>query len=155
MGLHGSPTCSIGFEGAKAWLLGDLGRGLPQMFVMITNMRLSVAAAGLGLAGACSDMALAYARDRRQGGPAGSNTPIIRHRDVRRQLMTDAAQVTVFRSLLLSASNLADIAQFSDDAEEAAEANSLSQWLLPIVKTTGGQLQYGLGPDQWPVFPNR
>jgi 3-(methylthio)propanoyl-CoA dehydrogenase len=41
MGLHASPTCALGFEGARAVMLGSEGRGLAQMFVMITNMRLS------------------------------------------------------------------------------------------------------------------
>jgi alkylation response protein AidB-like acyl-CoA dehydrogenase len=44
LGLHLSPTCALGFENARAILLGAEGRGLAQMFVMITNMRLNVGA---------------------------------------------------------------------------------------------------------------
>jgi hypothetical protein len=31
LGLHASPTCVMGFEGAPAYLLGQAGRGLPQL----------------------------------------------------------------------------------------------------------------------------
>ena len=50
MGLHGSPTCVMGFERSHATLLGSEGRGLQQLFAMILRMRLSVGAQGIGVA---------------------------------------------------------------------------------------------------------
>ena len=43
LGLHGSPTCALGFDHAPATLIGEEGRGLPQLFTMIRHMRLMVA----------------------------------------------------------------------------------------------------------------
>ena len=93
MGLHASPTCALGFEGARGLLLGEEGRGLAQMFVMITNMRMSVGAMGLGIASGAADVALAYAHERRQGGRGRAPVAIIEHADVQRQLLSMHARV--------------------------------------------------------------
>jgi 3-(methylthio)propanoyl-CoA dehydrogenase len=78
MGLHGSPTCALGFEGAVGTMMGAEGRGLSQMFVMITRMRIAVGAMGLGIASASTDLARRYAEDRIQG----SGMAIAHHADV-------------------------------------------------------------------------
>ena len=136
LGLHGSPTCALGFEGATGWLLGETGRGLAQLFVMLANMRLAVGAMGLGIASAAADVALAYAAERRQGGRPDP-VPIDRHADVQLQLLDAAAPPILLRGLLFSAANAADLATEGD-----AEAAALAAWLLPIVKTTGGELAF-------------
>jgi len=139
LGLHGSPTCALGFEGARAQLLGTPGRGLSQMFVMITQMRLGVGSLGLGIAGGCADTALAYARERRQGGAPGHPVPIIAHRDVQRQLMDMVARTEILRGVLVNAANYADIAMYASDPAVRNDAAALTQWLLPIVKTMGAE----------------
>lgn len=139
LGLHGSPTCALGFEGAHGWLLGTEGRGLAQMFVMITNMRLSVGVQGLGIASAAADVALAYARERRQGGPVDAPVPIADHADVQRQLLGQVARVEVLRGLALTVANHADLALHETDDAARADAAALVQWLLPILKTSGGE----------------
>ncbi len=140
LGLHGAPTCALGFEGARGRILGQEGRGLAQMFVMITNMRLAVGLQGLGIASAAADTALGYARERRQGGPVDAPVPIIAHADVQRQLLGQAARVEVLRGLALAVANQADLAAHHPDAEVRADAMALVQWLLPILKTSGGEL---------------
>ena len=147
LGLHGSPTCALGFEGAPATLLGTRGRGLPQMFVMIGQMRLSVGIMGLGIAGGCLDTALAYAEDRRQGGKPGAPVPIVQHVEVQRQLFEMAARVEVLRGLVLSTANLVDIAQREPDSSRREEAGALVQWLLPIVKTFGAEVAFDTASD--------
>lgn len=139
LGLHGSPTCALGFEGARGHLLGTEARGLAQMFVMITNMRLSVGVQGLGIASGAADVALGYARDRRQGGPVAAPVAIVEHADVQRQLLGQAARVEVLRGLALTVANHADLAQHETDAGAQADAAALVGWLLPILKTTGGE----------------
>ena len=69
LGLHASPTCALGFEGAQARLIGIEGRGVAQLFRMIVSMRLQVGTQGLGMATDCLVAAAAYAGERRQGGP--------------------------------------------------------------------------------------
>ena len=136
LGLHGSPTCALGFEGATGWLLGEQGRGLPQLFVMIANMRLAVGAMGLGIASAAADVALAYAADRKQGGKPDP-VPINQHADVRLQLLDAMAAPTLLRGLLFAVANANDLAAHSDE-----QAAALAAWLLPIVKTTGGEVAF-------------
>jgi alkylation response protein AidB-like acyl-CoA dehydrogenase len=157
LGLHGSPTCALGFEGATGWLLGEPGRGLPQLFVMIANMRLAVGAMGLGIASAAADVALAYAAERKQGGKPDPLT-INHHADVRLQLLDALAAPTLLRGLLFAVANANDLAMQGDSGAEA-----LAAWLLPIVKTTGGEVAFdtagaaiqvlgGAGyTNEWPV----
>lgn len=143
MGLHGSPTCALGFEGARGILLGQEGRGLAQMFVMIANMRLAVAIQGLGIASAVTDVAARYAAERRQGGrPAEPPVPITAHADVRRMLLEMASTTETLRGLILALANHVDIAARAPDAAERAEADLLAQWLLPIVKTAGAEIGF-------------
>ncbi|WP_298283511.1 acyl-CoA dehydrogenase family protein [Novosphingobium sp.] len=152
MGLHGSPTCALGFEGAAGWMIGTEGRGLAQMFVMITNMRLSVGVQGLGIASAAADVAWGYAAERKQGGPPAAPVTLDRHADVQRMLMDSAARVDCLRGLIQAAANMADIAAFSADAEERENASALAQWLLPIVKTTGGEYAFENASDAMQVL---
>jgi alkylation response protein AidB-like acyl-CoA dehydrogenase len=142
LGLHGSPTCALGFENAAATLLGTRGRGLQQMFVMISQMRLSVGIMGLGIASGCLDTALKYAEERRQGGKPGAPVPIVQHLDVQRQLFEMVARVEVLRGLVLSTANLADIARYETDPSLRQSTVALVQWLLPVVKTFGAEAAF-------------
>jgi alkylation response protein AidB-like acyl-CoA dehydrogenase len=140
MGLHGSPTCALGFEDAVGWLVGTEGRGLAQMFVMIRNMRLSAGVQGLAGAAVSTDIAFRYARERRQGGaPHEAAVPIIRHADIRRSLMEMASRVEVVRGLANAAAVQIELSQLETDPAARDAASALSQWLLPIVKTWGAQ----------------
>ena len=166
MGLHASPTCALGFEGAKAWLIGEEGRGLQQMFVMITNMRLATGAQGLGIAAGAADVALQYASERKQGGRGPVPVTIDNHADVQRMLLDMAARVETLRGLVIAAANQVDLANHESDAEAKADAAALLQWLLPIVKTSGGDTAFEVASTaiqvlggagytrEWPVEQN-
>lgn len=157
LGLHGSPTCALGFEAATGWLLGEQGRGLAQLFVMIANMRLAVGAMGLGIASAAADIAFAYAAERKQGGKPDP-VPINQHTDVQLQLLDALAPTILLRGLLFTVANANDLATQGDEI-----AGALAAWLLPIVKTTGGEVAFdvagaaiqvlgGAGyTSEWPV----
>ncbi len=158
LGLHASPTCALGFDGATGWLIGQEGQGLQQMFVMITQMRLAVAAQGAGLASAARDVAMHYAAERLQGGPIReAPVPINAHEDVQRMLLDLTSRVEMLRGLILAIANQADLAAHDPDAA------ALAQWLLPIVKTAGGDIAFANGSDavqvlggagytrEWPV----
>ena len=163
LGLHASPTCALGFEAAKGWLIGEEGRGLQQMFTMITNMRLATGAGGLGIAAGAADVALAYAAERRQGGRDAKPVAIDRHIDVQRMLLDMVAKVEMLRGLVLATANQADLAAYETDAEAKADAAALAGWLLPIVKTTGGDYGFEVASEavqvlggagytrEWPV----
>lgn len=132
MGLHGSPTCALGFDEAVGVMLGAEGRGLSQMFVMITQMRIAVGVMGLGIASASADLALRYAEERIQGG----GLAIAEHADVQRQLLEMASRTEVLRGLVFAVANLAETS--GDDGQ----AQLLLQWLLPILKTVGANTAF-------------
>ncbi|HEX4940422.1 MAG TPA: acyl-CoA dehydrogenase family protein, partial [Candidatus Kapabacteria bacterium] len=50
MGLKGSPTCVLNFDGAQGWLVGQPGAGLACMFTMMNAARLDVGIEGLAAA---------------------------------------------------------------------------------------------------------
>ncbi len=42
MGINASPTCVMHYNEAKAWLVGDLNKGMKSMFIMMNGARLFV-----------------------------------------------------------------------------------------------------------------
>lgn len=134
LGLHGSPTCALSFDGAKGILLGSPERGLPQLFSMITMMRLQVACQGLAAAARATQIAEAYAAERRQGGhPAEPPVPIDTHPDVRRQLGLMRYRTECLRTVILQLSACLDRARHDE------EAAALAQFLLPLAKAIGSE----------------
>jgi alkylation response protein AidB-like acyl-CoA dehydrogenase len=142
LGLHLSPTCALGFEGALGERLGAPGRGMATIFGMITRMRLAVGAMGLGIAVSALDVAQAYSAERRQGGKAAQPVRIDTHPDVQRMLKRMSATVTAFRNLLYTVAAHAELAEFEPDKETAATSQQLVQWLLPVIKTLGGEIAF-------------
>ena len=91
LGIHGSPTCVLDFQGATGYMVGAEGHGLACMFTMMNSARLAVGLEGVSISERAYQHALAYALDRVQGrapGHAGS-VAIIEHADVRRMLVHD------------------------------------------------------------------
>lgn len=137
LGLHGSPTCALAFDGAPARLIGVEGRGLPQLFTMIRHMRLTVGTQGLGSALKSYHAAVAHAEERCQGGdPKAPPVPIATHPDVKRQLLGMKTRIDLFRLALLQVACSADLS-----AADPASAR-LTAWLLPLVKNAGAELAF-------------
>jgi len=141
MGIHGSATCVINFDGAQGWLIGVPNKGLAAMFTMMNTARLAVGLQGLGLSDRAYQNALRYARERLQmralsGAkyPDKPADPIIVHPDVRRMLLTQKALVEGGRVLGYHAASLVDIASHGADADERAQAETLLGFMTPIVK---------------------
>ena len=144
MGLRGSATCTMNYDGATGWLVGEPGRGLTAMFVMMNAARLGVGLQGLAQAEAAFQNARAYALDRRQGraltGPAEPDQPadlLIVHPDVRRMLMEAKAHTEGLRALCLWAALLVDTSEHSPDAAERAAAEDRLALLTPVIKAFG------------------
>jgi hypothetical protein len=137
LGIHGSPTCVMLYEGAKAELVGELGQGLAHMFVMMNAARLQVGVEGVGIAERAFQHALAYAQERKQGRAvwSGENpAPIYGHPDVRRMLMLSKAKIEAARGICLTTGVLADLARLADSEEERAAAKARQELLTPIAK---------------------
>ena len=134
LGIHGSPTCVMQFDGAKGWLVGAPHKGMAAMFTMMNNARLGVGLQGVGVAEAAYQQALDYAMSRQQGRTADPATPtIIGHADVRRMLATMKAQVYSARAIGLSCAVAIDMAQATGQAAWKARA----AFLTPIAKAYG------------------
>jgi 3-(methylthio)propanoyl-CoA dehydrogenase len=143
MGLHGSPTCAIGFEGAAAKLLGQPGRGISQLFRMIIAMRLQVATQGLGMATGAYQTALEYSRTRRQGGPEGAPPlPLIEHQDIKRMLSEMATRIETLRGLVHAAVVVSELAELEPEPAARDQAAALLGWLLPIVKNSAAETAF-------------
>ncbi|CUH49424.1 acyl-CoA dehydrogenase [Ruegeria atlantica] len=131
MGLHGSPTCVMQFDGAKGWLVGKEHGGMAAMFTMMNNARLGVGGQGVGAAEGAYQHALAYALERKQGKtPSGT---IIDHADVRRMLMSMRADTFAARAIMLANAAAIDMANATGDVDWMSRAALLT----PIGKVFG------------------
>ena len=133
LGLHGSPTAVMQYDGAKGWLVGAPHRGLAAMFTMMNNARLGVGVQGISVAEAAFQQALSYACDRKQGRTPYGDTAIIDHADVRRMLATMKAEVFAARSIALACAVAIDMGHATDEAAWQARA----AFLTPIAKAYG------------------
>jgi hypothetical protein len=141
MGIHGSATCVMNFDGAEGYLLGEPHKGLQAMFVMMNSARLGVGVQGLGLSERAYQNALRYARERLQSraltGPKCPDKPadpLLVQPDVRRMLLSQKALVEGGRLLSLHAYSLLDAAEHASDAAERERAHTLVSFLTPISK---------------------
>ncbi|WP_299969832.1 acyl-CoA dehydrogenase [uncultured Roseobacter sp.] len=133
LGLHGSPTAVMQYDGATGWLVGPEQGGMAAMFTMMNNARLGVGGQGIGVAEAAYQHALDYATDRKQGRTEGETGAIIDHADVRRMLMTMRAETTAARGIALACAVAIDMGQ----ATGAAEWKARAALLTPIAKAFG------------------
>lgn len=141
MGIKGSATCVMNFEGARGWLVGEENDGMRAMFTMMNEARLMVGMQGLGLAEMAYQESLAFARERLQSrSPAGAKNdsgpadPIIVHPDVRRMLMRQKVLNEGMRSLALFTGLQLDLSVAHSDAGTRQNADDLVQLLTPVVK---------------------
>ncbi|CAN0160928.1 unnamed protein product, partial [Chrysoparadoxa australica] len=122
MGIHGSPTCTMEYAGAKGWLIGEEFKGMAGMFIMMNSARLNVGVQGVGIAERAYQHALAYAKDRRQGRAINKDDhgphAIIDHPDVRRTLAYMKAKIEAARAICFHAAVEADLALSHEDEEE-------------------------------------
>ena len=131
MGIHASSTCVMNYDGAEAFLVGELNQGLNAMFTMMNEARLFVGVQGVAIGERAYQAALQYAHDRVQGTPPGADkgAPIVHHPDVRRMLID-------MKSRLMGARALAMATASADDLGDHARA----ELLTPITKSYGSDL---------------
>ncbi len=140
MGIHASPTCTIAFEGATGWLVGEENKGLAAMFTMMNAARLNVGLQGVAIAEAAYQKALAYAKERRQGG-----VTIVEHPDVRRMLLTMKAKTQAGRALCYACAVATDA---GDKAREDVLTPIAKSWCTDMgveAASLGVQVHGGMG----------
>ncbi len=141
MGIKASATCSLVFNDATGYLLGEENRGLANMFKMMNLERITVGLQGLGLSDIALQNALDYAQERRQSkAPAprpdegAAADPIVYQPEMKRQLLTIRSQVEGARALSVFAGLNVDIMERSPDKEAAATAEATVALLTPVIK---------------------
>ncbi|MBN8608156.1 MAG: acyl-CoA dehydrogenase [Caulobacterales bacterium] len=140
MGIHASPTCTMAFEGATGWLIGAENKGLAAMFTMMNAARLNVGMEGVAVAEAAYQKALAYAKERKQGGAL-----IIEHPDVRRMLLTARAKIQAGRAICYACAVAAD---GGDKAMEDLLTPIAKSWCTDLgveAASLGVQVHGGMG----------
>jgi len=153
LGIHGSPTCVMAYGdngGAIGYLVGEENQGLACMFTMMNEARLKVGLQGLGASEGAYQKAVAYARERVQGG-----VPIIEHADVKRMLLTMRALNEAMRALAYSEAVTMDLAHAgADGAREVSQRRIdlmipvIKGWLTELgmeVTSLGVQIHGGMG----------
>lgn len=138
LGIHGSPTCTMEYAGAKGWLIGGENAGMRCMFTMMNSARLNVGVQGVGIAERAYQQALAYAKDRKQGKAIEADGPgphaIIEHPDIQRTLAMMRAKIAASRAICIATAVAADLAEHAEDEEERAAAKRREELLTPIAK---------------------
>ena len=143
MGLHGSPTCVMRFDDALAEIIGEPGKGLSAMFVMMNAARLHVAMQGIGLLDAAWQKADAYAKERRQmRAPSGKDAKvksaaeadfIIEHPAIKRILDTQRSWVDGGRVLAYQTAVELDRIKHADK-DTAAKSQRWCALVTPVMK---------------------
>ena len=134
LGIHGSPTCVMLFEGAQAELVGDLNSGIAHMFVMMNAARLQVGVQGVAIAERAFQQALAFAQERKQGRTAWGGETIYGHPDIRRMLTLMRAKIEAARAICLTTGVQSDLARLAPTEAERSAARARQELLTPIAK---------------------
>ena len=141
MGIHGSPTCELVFNNAKAELCGDRRLGLIKYVMSLMNgARLGIATQSVGIQDAAWREAVAYAAERRQFGRTIDTFPA-----VYQMLAVMKAKVEASRSLMYETSRYVDIYKSLDqiakirtltpeERQESKRYSRLADALTPITK---------------------
>ena len=141
MGIHGNATCSLTLGGkgkCRGTLLGPENKGMGAMFLMMNEAPLLVGMQAMSCASASYLNAVNYARDRIQGysltEKSSAGVSIIKHPDIRRQLLTMKSYVEGMRSLLLYVGHLEDMVELSEDPDKKSKYQGIIDILIPISK---------------------
>ena len=157
MGLHGSPTCVMRFDEAASRIVGEPGKGLNAMFIMMNAARLHVALQGIGLLDAAWQKADAYSQERRQmrapgkGKSAAEADFIAEHPAMRRILDTQRAWIDGGRVLAYKTALELDLIKHGQ-AEVQPFAQRWCALVTPIMKAVFTHQAFHGGSDCLQVF---
>jgi alkylation response protein AidB-like acyl-CoA dehydrogenase len=141
MGMKGSPTAQVHFDGVRvpdARRIGDEGHGFAIALAALDSGRLGIAACAVGLAQSALDAALGYMLERRQFG-----RPIADFQGLRFMLADMATRIEAGRALYLTAARRRD--EGLDFSAQAAMAKLFCTDSAMQVTTDAVQLLGGYG----------
>ncbi|MFK7823126.1 MAG: acyl-CoA dehydrogenase family protein [Oligoflexales bacterium] len=122
LGLHGSATAELAYDGSTAWILGKEGEGFQYMLRLMNYARIGVGFQGLGLMEATFSLAKNYAEERMSWGK-----PLAKHELIAEQLLDMEVELIATRSLCYQAA-------FSISMMYLAERALKKSYLGPVEK---------------------
>ncbi|HEY8493627.1 MAG TPA: acyl-CoA dehydrogenase family protein [Myxococcota bacterium] len=162
LGIHGSPTCEVVFEGAIGWRLGQKGQGFRAMLDLMNNARLGVAAQAIGVASAALHDAHRYAHEREQFGQPIAKQPLVLSMLAKMRVNIEAARALLYHTFELIDLNMAREAALrrgdlpDDEAtriREALERDVVRVRLLtPLCKYYATEICHDVTRDAMQVF---
>jgi alkylation response protein AidB-like acyl-CoA dehydrogenase len=146
LGIHGSPTCELQFNGVPGTLVGQRRMGLIRYVMALMNgARVAVAGQAIGIAQAAYEEARKYARKRVQ-----FKRPIIEMPQVYDLLARMKSQIQVARAITYEASRLVDVRRMlehqldktPDTALRARlkEVSTYASLLTPLAKAYSSEM---------------
>lgn len=144
MGGRAQTSTALNFgenKGSIGYLVGEENHGLKYMFHMMNEARIMVGTSGAVLAVAGYQYSLDYAKNRPQGrlpsckDPLSPMVNIIEHADVKRMLLAQKAYAEGALSLVLYGTQLSDDERTAPTAKQREHAQTLLNFLTPIIKT--------------------
>ncbi|HEY3046851.1 MAG TPA: acyl-CoA dehydrogenase family protein, partial [Polaromonas sp.] len=124
LGTRSMASGEICLEGARAWLVGEQGRGFVQMADMVNNSRLSNGVRAAGLMRRAVSEAFFIARNRQAFGKKLIELPLMRRQLMKLLLPSEQARTMVFQT--------AEALRRADAGD--AEALRLARILTPLIK---------------------
>jgi alkylation response protein AidB-like acyl-CoA dehydrogenase len=148
IGWHSLDSRELTFEGVRLTdehVIGHAGRGLAQFLAVLDVGRITVATLAIALTEAVLEMALDYARQRRQFGQ-----PLSKFQAIQFKLADIAAQLEAVRLLVYHAARLRDAGR--PFGKEGAMAKLLSSRLAVHAASEAVQIHGGYGTvHEYPV----
>ncbi|MDC3085597.1 acyl-CoA dehydrogenase family protein [Candidatus Pelagibacter sp.] len=140
MGIKGSATCVLNFDGAIGYMIGKKDKGLSAMFTMMNLERIVVGIQGLGISEIAYQNSLAYAKERKQGKTNNTKSSngadfIIEHADIRRSLLNMKSIIEGERALCFWLSQQIEVSLNHPDEKVRQEASDFVSLMTPVVKS--------------------
>ena len=140
MGIKGSATCVLNFDGATGYMIGKKDKGLSAMFTMMNLERIVVGIQGLGISEIAFQNSLAYAKERKQGKTNNTKSSngvdfIIKHADIRRSLLNMKSIIEGERALCFWLSQQTEVSLYHPDEKVRQEASDFVSLMTPVVKS--------------------
>jgi len=157
MGIRGSATCVLNFDGATGHMIGPKNKGLSSMFTMMNLERIVVGIQGLGLSEIAYQNALNYSKERKQGKSNNSKTQngadiIIDHADIRRSLLNMKSIIEGERALSFWLAQQTEVSLYHKDDKIKEEASDLVSLMTPVVKSLFTDMGMEITSDAMQIF---
>ena len=140
MGIKGSATCVLNFDGATGLMIGQKDKGLNAMFTMMNLERIVVGIQGLGISEIAYQNSLTYAKERKQGKTNNTKSTngadfIIEHADIRKSLLNMKSIIEGERALCFWLSQQTEVSLNHPDDKVRQEASDFVSLMTPVVKS--------------------